>query len=62
MNTNKKDMIICLDEVSPNDTTIMSAITLDINDKNTPCYLPLINNNKNNTSELILVAIDKPHI
>jgi hypothetical protein len=41
----------------------MSAITLDSNDKNTPCYLPVVNNDKNSDAELILhLSIDKPHI
>jgi len=62
MNTNKKDIVIYLYESSPKDTAVMSATTLNTNDKNTPCYLPVVNNDKNNVSELILLSIDKPHI
>ena len=56
--------MICLDEMSPNETTIMAVITLNTNenDKNTPCYLPAVNHEKNNNSELILLSIVKPHI
>ncbi len=40
----------------------MSAITLDSNDKNILCYLPVIHNDTKDKSELILLSIDKPHI
>jgi hypothetical protein len=62
MNINKKDGIICLDDATPEDITVMSAITLDINDKNTPCYFPVIYNDTKDKSELILLSIDEPHI
>jgi hypothetical protein len=62
MKTNKKDIAISLGGILPNDTTTMSSITLETNDKNTRCYLPVINNDKNNTNEFILLSIDKPHI
>ncbi|CAF1139632.1 unnamed protein product [Adineta steineri] len=61
-NTNKKDVIICLDKISLNDSPVMTSITLATNENNIPTYLPVINSDKNNTSELILLSIDKPHI
>jgi len=62
-NTHKKNVTICLDESSPSDMTVMSAITLDSIDKNTLCYLPVVNNDKNNNTELLLYfSMDKPHI
>jgi hypothetical protein len=61
-NINKKDGIIFLDDATSDDVTVMSAITLDINDKNTLCYLPVIYNDTKDKSELILLSIDEPHI
>ncbi|CAF3981160.1 unnamed protein product, partial [Rotaria sordida] len=63
-NTKKNELIIYLDEISPNDKTLISAITLNTNDNNTPSYLPLvIHNDITDKSELILFfSIDKPHL
>jgi hypothetical protein len=62
-NTHKKDVTICLDESSPSDITILSAITLNEHDKSTPCYLPVVCNDTKDKSELILYfSTDKPHI
>jgi len=62
-NHKQEEMIITLDESSPNDKTVLSAILLDIIDKNTPFYLPVVYNDTKQKSELILqLSIDKPHI
>lgn len=62
-NTDRKDATICLDESSPSDNILISAITLDNNDKNIPSYLPVVNNDKKSNTELILhLTIDEPHI
>ncbi|CAF3428145.1 unnamed protein product [Rotaria socialis] len=59
----QKDFIIYLDESSPNDTTMISAITLNTNDKNIPCYLPIVHRDIKDKSELIsILSIEKPHI
>ncbi len=52
-NTNKKDVIICLNEAALSDTTIISAVILDTNDKNTPCHLPVVHHDTIDKSELI---------
>ncbi|CAF4046797.1 unnamed protein product [Rotaria sp. Silwood2] len=38
-NTKKKDGTNYFDETSPNDTNVLSTVTLHTNNKNTPCYL-----------------------
>ncbi|CAF5201263.1 unnamed protein product, partial [Rotaria magnacalcarata] len=61
--SNQKDFIIYLDESSPNDTTIISAITLNTNDRNISCYLPSVHHDIKDKSELIsILSIEKPHI
>jgi hypothetical protein len=41
------------DESSPNDKTVLSAILLDIIDKNTPFYLPVVYNDTKPYSPII---------
>ncbi|CAF3088863.1 unnamed protein product [Rotaria sp. Silwood2] len=62
-NINKKDVIIYLDETSSNDTSLISTITLNTNDKNTPCYLPVVHGDTKDKPELIIfLSIDKPYL
>ncbi|UJR29306.1 hypothetical protein I4U23_010520 [Adineta vaga] len=61
-NSSSKCINICLDNGSSDESTILSNIKLNTNDKNIPCYLPVINNDKTNTSELVLLSIDRPHL
>jgi hypothetical protein len=56
-------VIISLNEANMNDTTVIAALTLDTNYKNTPCYLPVVHNDTKDKSELMLaLSIDRPHI
>ena len=58
----EKDLIISLDDATPDDHMIMSAIIFDTNDGNTRCYLPVVVNDRKDKSELILLSIGEPHI
>ncbi len=58
LKTNRMNMIdyanyIQNDESSPNDKTVLSAILLDIIDKNTPFYLPVVYNDTKPYSPII---------
>ena len=60
INIDKKDQMICLDDATPDETTVLSAITLDTN---TPSYLPLVyENDIKDKVDFILLSIDEPHI
>ncbi|CAF1651003.1 unnamed protein product [Adineta ricciae] len=56
-NVDAKSLNISLDVSCSTDAPVLSSIVLDTN---APCYLPVMNNDKANNSELILLSIDKP--
>ncbi|CAF1650884.1 unnamed protein product, partial [Adineta ricciae] len=56
-NIDAKGLNISLDVSCSTDAPVLSSIILDTN---APCYLPVMNNDKENNSELILLSIDKP--